>query len=465
MRRSHQRTRSSIDRTLEDLLADLDDGQLESLLQEANSTGDTHVAVAQAITMFERPLPPSMSPRASMIAARPPQGPRKFLTSLSPRKGSLRRRSSNRSTTGPEPRTPKRSSFVLTRNTDVEASLDNVLARVSIDSRRPMSPLRPMSANKPMTPKSPNRNSYIVSSKRASVRLDYDMGFGDENLMPPEPNSPRSIKSAKRNSYIMPSKRASVRLDLDLGLSLEESLLSSGPRTPKSAKSAKRNSYIITKNTAPLLPDFDFGFDVESSIDIATVGIDDHTTAAQRATTRPISPRPTSPRATPARTTNNSTKMSRAYKRISRPTAFFADSLNGSMDGTSSNGPQIHDLLAAYFSAKPLTSSTSSSSSTTNGSSPITPRSCSAPFAASPLVVSWDQAEAEGPDSPWEDLFEPTPGRIRVTSAPGLGKAQKSSFGSGLGLGFGGMNPMREPSRNISGIFEVLGPIETPVTH
>jgi len=267
MRRSHHRSRSSIDRTLEDLLADLDDGQLESLLQEANSTGDTHVAVAQAITMFERPLSPPLSPRASMLAARPPPGPRKFLTSLSPRKGSLRRRSSNRSTTGPEPRTPKRTSFVLARNADVEASLDDVLARVSIDSRRPMSPLRPMSPNKQMSPKSPNRTSYAMPSKRASVRLDCDMGFGDENFAPPEPHSPRSIKSAKRSSYIMPSKRASVRLDLDLGLNPEENQLSSGPRTPKSPKSAKRNSYITPKNTAPLLPDFDFGFDVESSID------------------------------------------------------------------------------------------------------------------------------------------------------------------------------------------------------
>ncbi|KAK7954556.1 hypothetical protein PG988_015250 [Apiospora saccharicola] len=46
--KSHHRKRPSVDRVFE-LLADLDDAQMEALLQEANSTISSNIAVSQAI--------------------------------------------------------------------------------------------------------------------------------------------------------------------------------------------------------------------------------------------------------------------------------------------------------------------------------------------------------------------------------------------------------------------------------
>ncbi|KAH7027409.1 uncharacterized protein B0I36DRAFT_327039 [Microdochium trichocladiopsis] len=334
MPKGHHRSRSSIDRTL-DLLADLDDGQLELLLQEANSSGDAHVAVAQAITLFERPLSPPLSPRSSMLARGGPQAPRKFLTSLSPRKGSLRRRTSNRTSSAPEPRTPK----------------------------------------------SPKRTSFILA-KNASANIDVVLAAEEDPIPTTTTTAPSSMADADKAA-------------------------DQPPPTPKS-------------------------------------------------------PRATAPPVSSPKTTSSSTKTSRAYKRISRPFPLLSP---GSFDGSNSTAgtPQIHDLLAAYFLEGSTAPALSSSGSSTDGSSPITPRSFSSPFAASPSVISWAQAEAEGPDSPWEDVFEPSPSRRRgpaAAAAPFPTKPSKGqkSYGDNLGLGFG-MSPMREPSRNISGIFEVLGPI------
>ncbi|KAK8065375.1 hypothetical protein PG997_012122 [Apiospora hydei] len=104
--KSHHRKRPSVDRVFE-LLADLDESQMEALLQEANSTISGNIAVSQGIDFFERPL----SPEATSALPSPPTSPRasrqsrQFLTSLSPRKQTeLRRRVSNRISSAPEPR-------------------------------------------------------------------------------------------------------------------------------------------------------------------------------------------------------------------------------------------------------------------------------------------------------------------------------------------------------------------------
>ncbi|KAK8035404.1 hypothetical protein PG993_010399 [Apiospora rasikravindrae] len=104
--KSHHRKRPSVDRVFE-LLADLDESQMEALLQEVNSTTAGNIAVSQGIDFFERPL----SPGATSALPSPPTSPRasrqsrQFLTSLSPRKQTeLRRRVSNRISSAPEPR-------------------------------------------------------------------------------------------------------------------------------------------------------------------------------------------------------------------------------------------------------------------------------------------------------------------------------------------------------------------------
>ncbi|KAI1825617.1 hypothetical protein F4861DRAFT_185006 [Xylaria intraflava] len=92
-RRSHHRSRSSIDRVL-DLLTELDDDQMELLLREAESTVSGNVAVSEGINFFERP---GVSPME--IQPPTPSSPprRTLLTSLSPRKQSeIRRRLSKR---------------------------------------------------------------------------------------------------------------------------------------------------------------------------------------------------------------------------------------------------------------------------------------------------------------------------------------------------------------------------------
>ncbi|KAI1736210.1 hypothetical protein F4680DRAFT_432942 [Xylaria scruposa] len=94
-RKSHHRSRSSVDRVL-DLLAELDDSQMELLLREAESTVSGNIPVAQGIDLFGRPVQTPTSAHPS-----PPPAPRrKFLTSLSPRKQTeLRRRQSKRAST------------------------------------------------------------------------------------------------------------------------------------------------------------------------------------------------------------------------------------------------------------------------------------------------------------------------------------------------------------------------------
>ncbi|KAI0146330.1 hypothetical protein GGR57DRAFT_478856 [Xylariaceae sp. FL1272] len=93
-RRSHHRSRSSIDRVM-DLLAELDETQMELLLREAESTVSGNIPVAKGIDLFERP---GVVPTPAQPQSPPPR--RKFLTSLSPRKQTeLRRRQSKRAST------------------------------------------------------------------------------------------------------------------------------------------------------------------------------------------------------------------------------------------------------------------------------------------------------------------------------------------------------------------------------
>ncbi|KAI1188808.1 hypothetical protein F5B17DRAFT_393896 [Nemania serpens] len=96
-RKSHHRSRSSIDRVL-DLLAELDEGQMELLLREAESTVSGNIPVSKGIVFFERPgsIPTPLHPPPPAPAPRRKQ----FLTSLSPRKQTeLRRRLSKRAST------------------------------------------------------------------------------------------------------------------------------------------------------------------------------------------------------------------------------------------------------------------------------------------------------------------------------------------------------------------------------
>ncbi|KAI1129417.1 hypothetical protein F5Y10DRAFT_238199 [Nemania abortiva] len=97
-RKSHHRSRSSIDRVL-DLLAELDESQMELLLREAESTVSGNIPVSKGIDFFGRPGP-------MPVPTHPPPPPprRKFLTSLSPRKQTeLRRRLSKRASTHQDP--------------------------------------------------------------------------------------------------------------------------------------------------------------------------------------------------------------------------------------------------------------------------------------------------------------------------------------------------------------------------
>ncbi|KAI1117320.1 hypothetical protein F5Y14DRAFT_379615 [Nemania sp. NC0429] len=107
-RKSHHRSRSSIDRVL-DLLAELDEGQMELLLREAESTVAGNIPVSKGIVFFERPgsVATSTHPHPHPPPS-PGQAPRrKFLTSLSPRKQTeLRRRLSKRASTHQDPSYP-----------------------------------------------------------------------------------------------------------------------------------------------------------------------------------------------------------------------------------------------------------------------------------------------------------------------------------------------------------------------
>lgn len=88
-----------MDQLLE-LLADLDEDQMDLLLQEANSTVTGNIEVAKGIDFFERPV---------SVLQQPPASPRirtsrQFITSLSPRNQSeLRRLQNNRLSSAPEP--------------------------------------------------------------------------------------------------------------------------------------------------------------------------------------------------------------------------------------------------------------------------------------------------------------------------------------------------------------------------
>ncbi|TGJ76605.1 hypothetical protein E0Z10_g10852 [Xylaria hypoxylon] len=95
-RKSHHRSRSSIDRVL-DLLAGLDENQMEALLREAESTVAGNIPVSKGIDFFGRP---GLIPTSTHPPPPPPAPRRKFLTSLSPRKQTeLRRRQSKRAST------------------------------------------------------------------------------------------------------------------------------------------------------------------------------------------------------------------------------------------------------------------------------------------------------------------------------------------------------------------------------
>ncbi|KAI1340996.1 hypothetical protein F5Y15DRAFT_38306 [Xylariaceae sp. FL0016] len=99
--KSHHRSRSSVDRVM-DLLADLDENQMELLLQEAESARASNVPVSKGIDFFERPMS-TFLPTPIPVQPAPR---RKFLTSLSPRKqSSLRRRDSKRRSTQQDPPT------------------------------------------------------------------------------------------------------------------------------------------------------------------------------------------------------------------------------------------------------------------------------------------------------------------------------------------------------------------------
>ncbi|KAI0408115.1 hypothetical protein F4802DRAFT_451228 [Xylaria palmicola] len=101
-RKSHHRSRSSVDRVL-DLLAELDENQMEALLREAESTVSGNIPVSTGIDLFGRLGPNPTPPHPSPLAPAPPPR-RKFLTSLSPRKQTeLRRRQSKRASTHQDP--------------------------------------------------------------------------------------------------------------------------------------------------------------------------------------------------------------------------------------------------------------------------------------------------------------------------------------------------------------------------
>ncbi|KAI0434673.1 hypothetical protein F5Y09DRAFT_295350 [Xylaria sp. FL1042] len=106
-RKSHHRSRSSMDRVL-GLLAELDETQMELLLREAESTVPGNIPVSQGIDLFGRPgkAPTPTHPSPLSPLSQQPAPRRKFLTSLSPRKQTeLKRRLSKRASTHQDPST------------------------------------------------------------------------------------------------------------------------------------------------------------------------------------------------------------------------------------------------------------------------------------------------------------------------------------------------------------------------
>ncbi|KAI8633176.1 hypothetical protein F5Y19DRAFT_292479 [Xylariaceae sp. FL1651] len=173
-RKSHHRSRSSVDRVL-DLLAELDESQMELLLREAESTVAGNIPVSKGIDFFERPGP---VPTPTQPSPPPPPPRRKFLTSLSPRKQSeLRRRQSKRASTHQDsstgsagtldsaqsskktPRSYKRISrpvFALP-SPAATADLTELLAAYLLDasSATPSSPASASTLSAPSTPRAP----------------------------------------------------------------------------------------------------------------------------------------------------------------------------------------------------------------------------------------------------------------------------------------------------------------------
>ncbi|KAI0969745.1 hypothetical protein F4678DRAFT_438059 [Xylaria arbuscula] len=200
--KSHHRSRSSVDRVLE-LLAELDDNQMESLLREAESTVAGNIPVSKGIDFFERP---GMAPTPASPSLPGPR--RKFLTSLSPRKQSeLRRRLSKRvsqhqaasaaNTANPDslqsskktPRSYKRISrpiFSLPTPAATE-DLSVLLAAYLLDASTalPSSSTPSSTLPSPATPRPPFSSSSYTQPESKGPELDL--------LEPSPPRAPNSL--------------------------------------------------------------------------------------------------------------------------------------------------------------------------------------------------------------------------------------------------------------------------------
>ncbi|KAI1754471.1 hypothetical protein F4782DRAFT_492623 [Xylaria castorea] len=200
-RKSHHRSRSSVDRVL-DLLAELDDSQMEMLLREAESTVSGNIAVAKAIDLFERPgqKPTSAHPQP------PPAPRRKFLTSLSPRKQTeLRRRLSKRASTYQNPSAGNAGNIESLQNSKktprsykrisrpvfplpspaATADLTQLLVAYLLDSSTalPSSPSSSSTLSSPVTPQSP----FSPFAQPESERPELDL------LEPAPPRAPGTL--------------------------------------------------------------------------------------------------------------------------------------------------------------------------------------------------------------------------------------------------------------------------------
>ncbi|GAP87621.1 hypothetical protein SAMD00023353_0900980 [Rosellinia necatrix] len=199
-RKSHHRSRSSIDRVL-DLLAELDEDQMEALLREAESTVSGNIQVSKGIDFFERPGP--VHTQAQPPLSPPPR--RKFLTSLSPKKQTeLKRRLSKRASTHQPPsldglgnpdsrqghkKTPRsykrisRPTFSLPTHTD-PADLAELLLAYLLDA----------SVTLP-SPRSPPAAPQSLSSSRPfspCAQLENE-GPGLDLLEPPPRGAPKTL--------------------------------------------------------------------------------------------------------------------------------------------------------------------------------------------------------------------------------------------------------------------------------
>ncbi|KAI0024453.1 hypothetical protein F4780DRAFT_725508 [Xylariomycetidae sp. FL0641] len=217
------KARPSLDSVL-DLLGDLDESQMESLLLEANSSMTTNVTVSKGIDFFERPTSVAVAPQ-QIPALLPVPRQRKFLTSLSPRKqSSLRRKDSKKRTASmpverltaidtsvaaKEPKTPKKGSRYRrisrpTFNLPTAQSLSQLLAAYLSDSPRevPSSPTATISTASdmpsPVTPRSVFPDT-MSSEKNVSV-LD---------LLEPSPARGTGAESIFGNPMQDPSRNIS----------------------------------------------------------------------------------------------------------------------------------------------------------------------------------------------------------------------------------------------------------------